>query len=277
VSLAAVVLAAGEGTRLRPLTHVRPKALCPVAGVPLVDLAIDRVRPLVDGGAGLADVVAVNAHHLHEHLTRHLAGRVTLSVEMPQALGTAGALALLHPWLDGRDVVVTNADMWLDGSLTALSDGWDGERARLLAVRGGDGRGLGGWRYVGACVLPWRLVARLRPEPSGLYEVMWRGELEAGRLDMVEHHGAAIDCGTPTDYLRANLAAAGPGGLVSPSALVRGTAVDSVVGPAAQVDGSVQRCVVWDHTRVGADEHLVECIRADGLTVAAPLGGDTPS
>ncbi|MGN6693052.1 MAG: sugar phosphate nucleotidyltransferase, partial [Aquihabitans sp.] len=45
--LAGVVLAAGAGTRLRPLTIERPKALCPVADVPLVDLALDRLRPLV--------------------------------------------------------------------------------------------------------------------------------------------------------------------------------------------------------------------------------------
>ena len=54
--LAAVVLAAGAGTRLRPLTDILPKALCPVDNVALVDLAIDRVRPLTQR-------IAVNVHH----------------------------------------------------------------------------------------------------------------------------------------------------------------------------------------------------------------------
>ena len=55
-SLAAVVLAAGAGARLRPLTRIRPKALCPVANVPLVDGAIDRARHVTPS-------VAVNVHH----------------------------------------------------------------------------------------------------------------------------------------------------------------------------------------------------------------------
>src|SRR2546425_8932391 len=81
--LAAVVLAAGAGTRLRPLTWLRPKALCPVENVPLVDLAVGSARTVT--GA-----VAVNVHHGRAALESHLAGRVHLSIEEPEALGTAG-------------------------------------------------------------------------------------------------------------------------------------------------------------------------------------------
>ena len=102
----AMLLAAGRGERLRPLTDTRPKALLPVDGVPLVDLAIERLRPHVAE-------VAVNAHYLHDQLERHLAGRdVHVSVEQPVALGTAGALGALRDWIAGRDVLVTNADAW---------------------------------------------------------------------------------------------------------------------------------------------------------------------
>ena len=119
--LAGVVLAAGLGTRLRPLTDLRPKALCPVNGVPLVDLALRRVSAQVLGepapsGAALTANVAVNAHHHADQVVQHLAGRAHVSVEQPIALGTAGALGRLRPWIDGRPALVVNADTWADAS-----------------------------------------------------------------------------------------------------------------------------------------------------------------
>jgi hypothetical protein len=87
--LVGVVLAAGAGTRLRPLTELLPKALCPVDGVPLVDRAIERVTPHVDA-------LAVNAHHHAQRLADHVRDRAYVSVEAPVALGTAGALGALR-------------------------------------------------------------------------------------------------------------------------------------------------------------------------------------
>src|SRR3954471_155012 len=104
-SLAGIVLAAGAGTRLRPLTELRPKALCPVNNVPLVDLALARVA------AATADM-AVNAHHGRATLQTHIGDRAHLSIEEPEALGTAGALGQLRDWIDRRPVLVTNADAW---------------------------------------------------------------------------------------------------------------------------------------------------------------------
>src|SRR4051794_33652278 len=103
-SIAGVVLAAGAGTRLAPLTRLRPKALCPVGNRPLVDLALDRL-----GLAGLAgeEAVAVNAHHRQGQLVDHIAGRAHPSVERPVALGTAGALGALREWADRRALLVT--------------------------------------------------------------------------------------------------------------------------------------------------------------------------
>lgn len=251
---AGVVLAAGHGTRLRPLTTLRPKALCPVGGTALVDLALQRLAPLVDA-------VAVNAHALAAQVVPHVGDRAHLSVEQPVALGTAGALGALRGWLDGRDVLVTNADAYLRGDLAPLTQGWDGERCRLLSVPVAGRGDFDGHRYVGACLLPWRLVARLRPEVSGLYEVLWRMEHAAGRLELVTFEGRAVDCGTPCDYLTANLDASGG---------------RSVIGEGAVVEGLVERCVVWDGAYVGPDEHLADVVRAgtreDPVTVAA--GGD---
>jgi CTP:molybdopterin cytidylyltransferase MocA len=263
--LAGVVLAAGLGTRLRPLTDLRPKALCPVNGVPLVDLALQRVSAEVLGepapsGADQTATLAVNAHHHADQVVAHLAGRAHVSVERPVALGTAGALARLRPWLDRRPVLLTNADAYLPGGLAELVTGWDGERCRLLVRALPDGaRGdfeLAGRpvRYVGACLLPWQLVATLVDEPSGLYEVLWRREDAAGRLDLAVTEGTAIDCGTPADYLAANLHASGG---------------RSVIGAGAVVQGAVDRCVVWDGAVVGPDERLVEVVRAG--TASAPV------
>lgn len=198
--LAGVVLAAGEGRRLRPLTLTVPKALCPVGGRPLLDLALDRLAPLVGS-------LAVNAHHHSLQIVTHLLSTwpgAHISVEQPQALGTAGALGALRGWIDERDVLLTNADAYLPDGLGPLVEGWDGRRTRLL-VQPGVGRGeFDGLGYVGACLLPWSTVARLSPRPSGLYEVLWRGGYPRGDVETIPYTGTAIDCGTPADYARAD-------------------------------------------------------------------------
>ena len=251
---AGVVLAAGAGTRLRPLTDLRPKALCPVGTVPLLDLALARLDSLVEA-------VAVNAHHHSEQVVAHVGARAHVSVEVGEALGTAGALGALRPWLDGRSVLVTNADAYLPTGLGSFPDGWDGERSRLLcaSVEGpGDFPSVrpGLW-YVGACLLGWRAVSRLRAEPSGLYEVLWRDRLPEVEFLTLGDAGlppVAFDCGTVADYLAANLHASGGA---------------SVVDPTAVVEGTVERCVVWDGGYVAPDEHLVDAVRAG--TPAAPM------
>jgi MurNAc alpha-1-phosphate uridylyltransferase len=261
--LVGVALAAGAGTRLRPLTELRPKALCPVGNVPLLDRALRHLRAWTDD-------IAVNCHHLADQIVSHVGDAAHLSVERPRALGTAGALGQLRAWIDGRDVLLINADAYLtahddDDALHELVTDWDNEHCRLLVTPTAgpgdfvyDGDPV---RYVGACLLPWASVEPLEATPTGLYEVLWRHELTAGRLGLVRHRGTAIDCGTPSDYLRANLHASGGA---------------SVIGEGADVEGVVERCVVWPGATVRAHEHLVECVRAgtadEPMTVAAPLG-----
>jgi N-acetyl-alpha-D-muramate 1-phosphate uridylyltransferase len=247
VSLAGVVLAAGAGTRLRPLTDLRPKALCPVATVPLLDHALSRLDPLVEA-------VAVNAHHLSGQVVAHVGAPAHVSVEVGEALGTAGALGALRPWLDGREVLVTNADAYLPAGLGSFVEGWDGDRSRLLCASveaPGDFPSVRpGLRYVGACLLGSSAVCRLRPEPSGLYEVLWRDQLPGLDLVTLEDVGlppVAFDCGTVAEYLAANLYASGGA---------------SVIDPASVVEGTVQRCVVWDGAYVAPDEQLADAVRA---------------
>ena len=268
--LAALVLAAGLGTRLRPLSDLRPKALCPVGNVPLVDLALERVRPLV-----ASTRLAVNVHHHADLLDAHLAGAcdVYVSHERAVPLGTAGAVGHLRDWLDGAPVLVVNADAWSTMPLAPLLDGWDATRVRLLGFdRPGD---LGVATFAGASLLPGPVAAALPAEPAGLYEVVWRKGLEEGTADVVTVDGAFVDCGTPERYLLANLTAAGRGGLVAARAAVDASAdVDaSVVGAGATVGAgaSVVRSVVWDGASVVAGERLDRCVRADAGVTVGPL------
>jgi len=234
--LAGVVLAAGAGLRLRPLTLLRPKPLCPVGDVPLVDLALARVRAVVDD-------VAVNVHHGRAAMEFHLTGRAHLSIEEGSALGTAGALGLLRGWVDGRAAVVVNADAWCPAGLEPLVDGWDGERIRLLLV--GDDVLTPVSRVAGA-LMPWAELSGLEALPSGLYERCWWPAATAGRLEVVRDDGPFVDCGTPAQYLAANLLASGGA---------------SVVGAGARVEGALDRCVVWSEGVVWPYESLTCAIR----------------
>lgn len=243
--VAAVVLAAGSGTRLRPLTELRPKGLCPVNNVALVDHAVSRVAPVTDA-------VAVNVSHHRAQLEAHLAGRVHVSVEEPEALETAGALGLLKGWLDGRHVLTVNVDAWHPTRLEAFAGTWDGDRPRVLCVRDPARGDFGDLRYAGVAVLPWRIVANLPAERLGLYPSVLGPAWERGELERVAAPGPYFDCGTPGEYLAANLTASGGA---------------SVVGEGAVVAGELVRSVVWPGARVGPDERLVDAVRADGLTV----------
>ena len=174
-----------------------------------------------------------------------------MSVEEAEALGTAGGVAQLADWLDGDAALVVNADTWHRVDLAEFAAGWDGERVRICTPTPGP---FGPRSGVVASILPPWAVARCAPEPSGLWEVLWSAEVDAGRIDTSHTTATVIDCGTPSDYLRANLTASD------------GT---SVIGEGALVLGTVERCVVWPGEVVAAGEHLVESIRAGGLTVDA--------
>ena len=239
MSMAGVVLAAGAGSRLAPLTDECPKALCPVGGRPLVDLAVERLTPVTDA-------VAVNLHHGREALADHLGDRVHLSVEADRALGTAGALGALHRWIDGRAAVVVNADAWCAGGIEALVADWDGATVRLLVPGGGP---FGPTSPVAGALMPWSEIEPLVAEPSGLYEVSWRRAAAARRLQVVPYDGPFVDCGTPAQYLQANLLASGG---------------RSVVGAGAVVAGTIERSVVWAGAQVAGEERLVDAVRTTG-------------
>ncbi len=218
-------------------------------------LLVDHARQRL---AAVTGSIAVNVHHGRDQVEAHLAADpapgLHLSFEEDEARGTAGAMGLLRPWIDGRPALVTNADAWLPVDLGPFVAGWDGERTRLLCVEDPARGDFGPLRYCGVALMPWSAVAPLGPEPSGLYERSWVPSEAAGSLDLVVHDGAFIDCGTAADYLAANLA---------------WSAGEAVVGEGADVAATAQvvRSVVWPHSRVGPDERLVGAVRAGTLTV----------
>ena len=118
----AVILAAGRGSRLSPITDETPKALVPFLGRPLIDHA---AAHLVSAGVTR---IAVNAHHLGAKVAAHV--QTTLRMRYPKVtwhlsvetelLGTGGALSNLRPWLGDAPFLVVNADAVFDADLLAL-------------------------------------------------------------------------------------------------------------------------------------------------------------
>ena len=247
--VAGLALAAGAGLRLRPLTLLRPKPLCPVGDRTLLDWALESLA-----AAGVDR--AVNAHHQVEQIQQHLDSlrgatgeTVHLSIEREEALGTAGAVGALRPWLDGRGLLIVNADTFQRSDLAEFLSSWDGERARILTATA---LPFTPRSSVVASLLPWRLASGLEPQPSGLWESVWRQALAEGSLDAVYEPNPVIDCGTVGRYLQANLLWSGG---------------ESVVGEDAEVLGTLTRSVVWPGSKVGSNEHLVDAVRAGSRTV----------
>lgn len=132
----AFVLAAGLGTRMRPLTNDRPKPLIQVGGRALIDHMLDRMSK-----AGVQDAI-VNVHYCADQMEAHLQGRsaphVSISDERAQLLETGGALAKVRPLLGEAPIFVANTDsIWTEEGkpgFDALRDGFDPARMDFLLL-----------------------------------------------------------------------------------------------------------------------------------------------
>jgi MurNAc alpha-1-phosphate uridylyltransferase len=123
----AMVLAAGLGTRMRPLTLDRPKALVEVAGKPMIDHVLDR---LLDAGVQTAVVnVHAFADQMEAHLARRISPRILISDERAGLLDSGGGIARAAAMLGQDPIFVANIDnLWIEGprpALQALADMWD--------------------------------------------------------------------------------------------------------------------------------------------------------
>lgn len=133
---AALVLAAGLGTRMRPLTNDRPKPLIQVGGRALIDHMLDRM-----GAAGVTRAI-VNVHYRADQMEDHLARRnvpaITVSDERDQLLETGGALAKVRPQLGDAPIFVANTDsIWSEDGVPAfdaLRESFDPARMDFLLL-----------------------------------------------------------------------------------------------------------------------------------------------
>lgn len=219
----AMVLAAGLGTRMRPLTASRPKPLVQVAGKPLLDHVFDRLR------AGGVRRAVVNVHYLADALEAHLRRRVTdialtISDERALLLETGGGIAHALPLIGAETFLVVNSDnLWVDGPIDAirlLAKRWDEDAmdALLLLVpqaRANCHRGPGDFHMDAIGRLTRRKPGRIAPfvftgvqlvssrlfahAPEGAFStnILWDQAIVAGRCYGFAHQGLWFDVGTP--------------------------------------------------------------------------------
>src|SRR5918993_2726230 len=124
----AMVLAAGLGQRMRPITTRIPKPLVTIGGQAMIDHALDRLAE-----AGVATAV-VNVHHLADQIEAHLSGRthprIVISDERCGLLETGGGIKKALPLLGGAPFLVLNSDsLWIEGprsNIRRLLQSWDG-------------------------------------------------------------------------------------------------------------------------------------------------------
>ena len=219
----AMIMAAGLGTRMRPLTLDRPKPLVAVAGAALIDHLLAKLA-----AAGIARVV-VNVHYLADKLEAHLARasfglQVAVSDEREQLLETGGGLVRALPLIDADPFVQVNSDnLWTDGMrnpFARLAQAWDDRRmdALLLLVplgRAHGHRGRGDFDlasdgriarrtpdsqrplvWTGIQMLSKRLIVN---PPASVFStnIFWDRAVAAGRAFGVEHDGEWFDIGRP--------------------------------------------------------------------------------
>lgn len=218
----AMVLAAGLGLRMRPITNARPKPLVEVAGKALIDYGFDRLR-----GAGVTKAV-VNVHYRAEQIevwaSRQLSPQIELSDERAEILDTGGGIAKALPLLGPDPFYVINSDsFWIDRDTPALQRlraawddaimdcilllcpldqtvGYDGAGdfvlkpdCRVLRKSAASGKPLA---YIGAYLVSPRLFAGAPPGKFSM-NLLWDRAIATNRLFGISHWGKWLHVGTP--------------------------------------------------------------------------------
>jgi mannose-1-phosphate guanylyltransferase len=305
----ALILAGGEGTRLRPLTYTIAKPVLPLAGRPHVAYVIDW---LVRHGV---DDVIVSCGHLAEGMRRAVAelepGVEIRYAEEPDARGTAGAIRFAEEML-GERFLVLNGDVLCDLDLTALIEQHERTGARatiaLFPVEDPTGYGLVHRREdgeiieflekprpeqidtdeinAGAYLLERSVLDWIPPERAVSIEREVFPELIGDGLYGIRLEGYWIDIGTPERYLEANwdilegrVETVVSEELEAPMMVGEGCEISPeaelrapcVIGPKSRVesDAVVERSVLLDRCTVGEGARLVNSILSGGVTVEA--------
>lgn len=285
---AAILLAAGLGTRLAPLSHVRAKAALPVAGTPIIRRQLAWLA-----AAGVRRVV-VNLHHLPATITGLVGHGVDLGLDVryswePLVLGSGGGPRRAFDLLDAERAFVVNGDTLTDLDLGALAAGHDRHRPLVTLASTPEARAgynalavdalgrfagvtragvapaphVAGFRHVhfiGVQVVERRAFAAVSPDqPCETLTHVYPG-LCADEPGAVRVHAASVvfhDIGTPADYLST----------VRTLAAAEGRALDR--GRRAHVDATaaVHDSVLWDDVTVGPRARVRGSVLADGVVL----------
>jgi mannose-1-phosphate guanylyltransferase len=291
----ALILAAGLGTRLAPLSAVRAKAALPVAGRPLIVRILQRLQR-----AGVRRAV-INLHHRAETITRVVGDGAQLGIEVrysweTQILGSAGGPARALPLLAADRFFIVNGDTLVDVDLTGLADAHtqSGALATLavapadlakynalladdlgqfvaIAPRGTAAdsipRSSRAWHFVGVQAVNAAAFAAVDPaRPSEVLHDTYPAlrARDPGSVRVFPAPGAFHDIGTPADYLAtARRFAADERQPLDRGAWVR-------ISPTAQVVDTV----LWDRVTVGDHARLNHCIVADDVVIPSGMQYD---
>jgi mannose-1-phosphate guanylyltransferase len=293
----AMILAAGLGTRLDPLTTERPKALMPIANIPVIDHIIEYLTE-----HGVSGIV-VNAHHHQERLVRHLtrdrAFGVPVQVRVePEILGTGGGIKNTEDFWDDAPFIVINVDILTDIDLTRAYEAHLKEGAlatmvlhdcspfnqimidreqniRDIAVKELPGR----LAFTGIHILDPRLLAHI---PGGVFTNI----IDCYRR-LMEKEGVIKawvcsghywrDIGTVESYVLANREAMGPNSrLISPDCRIHPSAVTedwAVIGPGTVLEEGARVCrsVLWENVTIGKGARVVDSIVTASKSVTSDL------
>jgi NDP-sugar pyrophosphorylase family protein len=296
-----MILAAGLGTRLRPLTLNRPKALMPIANKPMIDHVIDHLKRY-----GVKQVI-VNAHHHHQQIVKHLDGGrpfglpVTVRVER-EILGTGGGIQNTAGFWDDAPFVVINGDTFTDIDLAAayrdhLSLGSLvtmvlHDRAPFNQVRVDQDLNVldiapapqpGRLAFTGIHIISPALLAFLPEGPSNIidaYQRLIAGGHHAVRAHVSEGHHW-LDIGTVESYRQANREALGKQTML----VGRATRMDPsakledwvVIGAGCELARSarVTRSVLWDNVMVREGVRIEDSVVTSGREITGDLIGQT--
>jgi mannose-1-phosphate guanylyltransferase len=298
-----MILAAGFGTRLRPITYTLPKPMVPLCNRPLVAWAIESFH-----AAGVRDLI-VNLHHLPEAIERALRAsydRVEFSYE-EQILGTGGAIRRVRPMLEGEEAFfLVNGDTvqfpkWdalrdaLGGNIAALTLRHPPENDRFTPVYLADGRVTGFGKghgealmFAGSHLISTRIFTHLPDqEEFGIVDRVYQPLLDAGTETIagVVDDGLWFDIGTLERYTAASrgLLEAIVRGEVAPPAgshvdgdslvheTATGRATRSIVGARSVIRGEVRDSIIWDDCAI--DGTVENCIVTHGQTVTGTHRG----
>jgi mannose-1-phosphate guanylyltransferase len=283
----AIVLTAGLGTRLWPLSTVRAKAAVPVGGTPLVGRILTWLRR-----AGVRDVV-LNLHHLPETIGRVVGDGAEWHVNVRYSwervvLGSAGGPRRAMSLIEADRFLIVNGDTLTDCDLQAMArQHVDSSAAVTMAVVPGDVQRYGGVvvgaghdvvgftraadtdaatspltvrHFIGVQAVDAAAFAGVSmDEPSETVRTLYPRLIaeRAGSVAAFESNAEFLDIGTPRDYLTTVAIVAAREG----RPLDRGD--DCVVEPGATLSDTV----LWDRVQIGRDAHLINCVVADDVTV----------